>query len=255
MIPDEVAVFGRELARRLDELLEGGLVGAYFVGSVALGGYVAGESDVDIVGVSEHPVPAPAKPLIANAVLESATGCPSRGLEFTLYRRGVAGDLPEGADFEVNANGGPRMPRSVHLVPEAQPSFWYVIDRAIAHRVGVAIVGPPANRVFCDVGRQALLAAMRESMRWHRKHEGATLYSVLNGCRAWRFAEEDALGSKLDGAAWARPRWAHPELIDSAVALRLGRSAKLEAPRVDEFLVHVEEALAGAATERDDRWS
>ncbi len=34
----------------------------------------------------------------------------------------------------------------------------------------------------------------------------------------WRFADEDVLGSKLEGAAWASPRWVHPELIDSAVA-------------------------------------
>jgi hypothetical protein len=33
---------------------------------------------------------------------------------------------------------------------------------------------------------------MKDSMRWHRDHEGATLYSVLDASRAWRFAAEDA---------------------------------------------------------------
>ena len=249
-VPDNVAAFGRELARRLAEALDGGLIGAYFVGSIALGGYVAGESDIDIVGVSEHQVPAEAKLLVAGAVLECTTGCPARGLEFTLYRQEVAAARPKGADFEVNANGGPRMPQSVHLDQDAEPGFWYVLDRATAHRVGIAIVGPPGGQVFADAPRDALLASMKESMRWHRDHEGATLYSVLNASRAWRFAAEDVLGSKLEGAAWTRSRWANPELIDSAVALRYGKSADLQASQVDEFLEYVEGVLSSALDQR-----
>ncbi|HTW07439.1 MAG TPA: aminoglycoside adenylyltransferase domain-containing protein [Acidimicrobiales bacterium] len=246
MAPPDVAAFGRELAERLAEALDGGLVGAYFVGSVALGGYIAGESDVDIVAVSEHQLPPEVKPLVADAVLEAAAACPTQGLEFTLYRQAVAGAPPRGADFELNANGGPRMPRSVHLDHHAEPGFWYIIDRAIAHRVGTTIVGPPAGQLFADIPRDVLLDAMKDSVRWHRDHEGATLYSVLNACRAWRFAAEDALWSKLEGAAWARPLWAHPELIDSAVALRHGTSANLQISQVDEFLEHVEGLISSA---------
>ncbi len=250
MVPADVASFGRELARRLVEALDGGLVGAYFVGSIALGGYVANESDVDIVGVSEHQILAESKLRVADAVLECTTECPARGLEFTLYRQEVAGAPPERADFEVNANGGPRMPRSVHLDPDAEPGFWYVLDRAIAHRAGIPIVGPPGRQVFADVPRNALLAAMKDSMRWHRDNEGATLHSVLNASRAWRFAVEDALGSKLEGAAWARSRWPNAELIDSAVALRQGKRADLRAPQVDELLEYVEGVISNALRER-----
>lgn len=250
MVPADVASFGRELARRLTEALDGGLVGAYFVGSAALGGYVANESDVDIVGVSEHQVQPEAKLLVAEAVVECAASCPTRGLEFTLYRQQVAGAPPRGADFEVNANGGPRMARSVHLDHDVEPGFWYVLDRAVAHRAGIAIVGPPGCQVFADVPRGALLAAMKDSIRWHRDNEGATLYSVLNASRAWRFAADDALGSKLEGAAWARSRWPNPELIDSAVALRHGKSADLQASQVDELLEHVEGVLSNALQER-----
>lgn len=117
MVRGDVAAFGRELAWRFAEALDGGLIGAYFVGSVALGGYVAGESDVDIVSVSEHQLPVGVKPRIADAVLESAAACPTRGLEFTLYRRDVGGAPPRRADFEVDlvgwafgSRGGPRPP-------------------------------------------------------------------------------------------------------------------------------------------------
>ena len=83
-------------------------------------------------------------------------------------------------------------------------------------------------------------------MRWHRRHERATLYSVLNASRAWRYAAEGVLGSKLDGAAWARERWHRPDLIDAAVELRHGRRGHLEESEVDEFLDHVESALVNS---------
>jgi hypothetical protein len=100
--------------------------------------------------------------------------------------------------------------------------------------------------VFADFPRRVLLEVMAESMRWHREHEKATLYSVLNASRAWRFAVEDVLGSKLEGAQWARPRWHAPSLIDAAVDLRHGRPAQLDAGEVDRFLDYVEQVLVRA---------
>lgn len=63
-------------------------------------------------------------------------------------------------------------------------------------------------------------------MRWHRANEGATLYSVLNAWRAWRYALDDVLGSKLDGAAWTSMRWPDTEVIAAAVDLRHGRARR-----------------------------
>jgi len=107
--------------------------------------------------------------------------------------------------------------------------------------------------VFADVPRPVLLRMMHASMRWHREHEGATLYSVLNGCRAWRFAADDVLGSKLAGAEWTRPRWPVPDLVDAAVDLRHGRqpARPLDPGEVDRFLAHVEHALAAARDGED----
>lgn len=212
------------------------LVGVWYVGSVALGGYVTGKSDVDIVAVSEGALTEVQKQRVASAIVEVSPACPARGLEFTLYRREIAGSPPRGAGFEVNANGGPQMPTAVHLDPATESGFWYVLDRAIAHRSGVVISGPSPAEVFADVPRDSLLGAMHESMSWHREHEGATLYSVLNACRAWRFVEEGVLGSKLDGATWVRRRWPDPGVIDAAVALRRGGDAALEDSAVDDLL-------------------
>jgi hypothetical protein len=242
-----VVEFGQAVARALDETLGANLVGAWYVGSVALGGYAPGESDVDIAAVCEVALTDRQKEQVAAAIVEVSRACPARGLELTLYRREVARSLPDGADFEVNANGGPRMPTAIHLDSATESGFWYVLDRAIAHRAGVVISGPPPAEVFADVPRPMLLDAMYASMAWHREHEKATLYSVLNACRAWRFAAEDVLGSKLDGAEWARRRWPDTDTIDAAVALRRGQgAAALDAAAVDRLLAAVTTRLSQA---------
>lgn len=244
--PEDAVAFGHELAAILASTLAGELVGAYFVGSIALGGYVRGESDIDILAVCRHQVREKMKKALADRLLAATIDCPARGLEFTLYRAEVASSSPIDADFELNVNGGPRMARQVRLSSHDQPRFWYVLDRAIAHRHGIAICGPPSAELFPRTSRQRLLEVMGESMRWHREHEKATLYSVLNATRAWRFAVEDVLSSKLDGARWARGRWGTPSLVDVAVDLRHGRPGRLDAAEVDRFLAHVEGVIAEA---------
>jgi Domain of unknown function (DUF4111) len=243
VVPDEVAAFGKAVVASLRDVLGDDLVGSWFVGSIALGGYVAGESDIDVLAVSQHALPDPVKRSVADAVIATTASCPARGLELTLYRHEVATSAPVDADFEVNVNGGPRMERAVQLDARDEPGFWYVLDRAIAHRSGVTITGPPAAEVFPDVPRAALLLAMTASMRWHREHEKATLYSVLNASRSWRYAVDDVLGSKLEGAAWARERWPDASVIDAAVELRHGRPAVLDGQEVDALLAHVEATL------------
>jgi hypothetical protein len=244
----EVARFGDQVTEVLAGILGSDLVGVYFVGSVALGGYVPGQSDVDIAAVAQCPLTEAQKHRVASAIVEVSGLCPTRGVEFTLYRREIASSLPKGADFEVNANGGPRMPTAVHMDATTEPGFWYVLDRAIAHRSGVVITGPPPRAVFAAVPRRILFEAMHQSIVWHRAHEKATLYSVLNACREWRFVEEDVIGSKLEGAAWARARWPDTEVIDAAVALRRGEAnATLEVSSVDALLSMVATRLREAA--------
>ena len=247
MLPRDVASYGRRVSERLYGVLRDDLIGVYFVGSIALGGYVAGESDIDIAAVTERGLDDEKKRMAAGAVLETTTSCPARGLEFSLYRREVVRSPTRDAAFEVNVNGGPRMDSLTRLDPGGQPGFWYVIDRAIAHRCGQPILGPPPAELFAEVPRPVLLQAMTDSVRWHRRHEKATLYSVLNAARAWRYAAEGVLGSKLEGATWAAERWSEPALIEAAVDLRHGRPAPLDAAAVERLLGHVERELVQAS--------
>src|SRR5437016_1613477 len=79
MVPDDVAAFGCDVSNRLETLLGNGFVGAYFVGSIALGGYVAGESDVEMIAVGERPIRAELKHEIAEVLLDATRHCPRPG--------------------------------------------------------------------------------------------------------------------------------------------------------------------------------
>lgn len=135
-------------------MLEDELVGAYFVGSTALGGYVIGESDIDVAAVCRHQMGEATKKALAERLVEATITCPARGLEFTLYRAEITSTSPQGADFELNVSGGPRMARLVRLSSIDQPRFWYVLDRAVAQRHGIAISGPPSDAAFAPIPRQ-----------------------------------------------------------------------------------------------------
>jgi predicted nucleotidyltransferase len=54
VLTPEVAVFGDQAAEAVARTLGTDLVGMYFVGSVALGGYVRGESDIDMAAVERR---------------------------------------------------------------------------------------------------------------------------------------------------------------------------------------------------------
>lgn len=231
MSTTEVTGFGERVADVLANALDTELIGAYFVGSVALGGYTSGVSDLDIAAVCESPLSEAQKRRSASAVLEASGGCPAHGLELVVYRADVVGS-PDGSGFELNVNAGPRMPTLVQLTASDQPGFWFVIDRAVAHRSGATIIGLPASSVFAEVPRRTVLEAMQASMTWHRDHEEASPNAVLNACRAWRYAEDDVLGSRVAGAAWARDRWPDTDVIDTALALRGGAHGQMDASAV-----------------------
>ena len=246
--PDDAAAFADEVAGILASILADEFVGAYFVGSIALGGYVAGESDIDIVAVCRRPVDDDVRQAVVEQLLGATPHCPARGLEFTLYRVEVASSLPEQADFEVNVNGGPGMPRSVHLSPDGQPRFWYVLDRAVAHRSGIVISGPPPescsprSRGDCSWRCWASRCDGTERTRRHPSTRCSTPAGP-GGSPPTTFSVPSSRAPNGPGDAGLPP-----SLIDAAVELRHGRPAHLDEGEVDRFLDHVERALAGAVS-------
>jgi streptomycin 3"-adenylyltransferase len=220
-----------ELRRLLGERF----VGAYLHGSVAMGSYEPGRSDVDVLGVCRESLGRSERMALADA-LSAVTRTSPEGLEFSLLTEEAARSASSAPPFEVHVSthddaivdGGDR---------PGDPDL--IVHFAVVRARGYALAGPDPKALFREPDRKQVLGAFLDDLRWARA-EGAAIweghpmpelaamaYRVLNAARTWRYVETGELGSKVEGAAWARE---HDEderdiaLVDAALAYQHGGS-------------------------------
>jgi hypothetical protein len=248
-LPEAVRAYAIAVAERLHGLLDSDLVGVYLVGSAALGGFAEGRSDIDIQGVCALPLAQRRKEEIVDALAHPALVCPARGCECVVYQRAVVAEANAHAAYEINLNSGPHMALHVSYDPSEDPAFWFVLDRAILRDQGVRLLGPEPRELVAPIPYAWIQEALLTALRWHVDNDlrvGAD--SVLNACRAWRFAEERRWSSKVDAAAWARERVDANSIITEALMVRAGgRAQPLEAKRVRSFLEEVAKRIASSS--------
>jgi hypothetical protein len=192
-----------ELTRRLRGVLGDDLLGVYAGGSYALGAYEPGRSDIDVTAVAAGALTAATRGAIVERLRHEALPCPARGLELVVYPLATAHSGGGEPGFELNLNTGAEMGFRVDEEPGEIEGFWFAIDRAILREHGVALSGPAAADLFAPIPRATLLLLLQESIRWHRDSDvplGSD--TVLNTCRALRFATEGTWSSKREAGVW-----------------------------------------------------
>ena len=183
----------RELAPYLDRLvavLEAGapIDAAYLVGSAAIGEYEHGRSDVDVVAVTSRSLTLDERYALAAAVDQIPV--PARKLELVVY--------PRGSDrWELNLNTG----GLVGLHPDAEPSFWFVLDRAIAEQHATPLVGPPWGELFAPEPPEAIEAALAEVAAFDGWDDPVG-DAELAAARAHVWRETGRWVSKREAAEW-----------------------------------------------------
>ncbi|MDQ4094666.1 MAG: DUF4111 domain-containing protein, partial [Actinomycetota bacterium] len=238
------------LSARLGAIFGPRRTGVYVIGSLALGGFVEGRSDIDVMAIVKEAPGREEKTLVVEALSHPHLECPSRGLEFVLYEEEAVRVPNPGAAFEINLNTGPAMTFACSFDPATEPAHWFVLDRAIARSNGITVVGPPAREIVAALPRKWLLQALLASLEWHVAHEASEANTVLNAARAWRFAAEDAWSSKVDAAAWAGTKDVDPGPLKAALAARAGhRSAALDPTATGVFVARVKDEITAALGE------
>ena len=235
------------VAAGLTRVLGPALVGLYLHGSAAMGGWSPERSDVDLLGVVARPLDRRSKREISARLNHPSLVCPApAGLELSLVTVAVAADPPRRPPFELHVNTGPSA--QTHLGGPAAADPDLLLHFAVCRRAGVAVAGPDPLQVFAEPPRAWLLERAAAELRWAVRH-GNFAYRVLNACRAWRYLEDDVLGSKVDGGRWARLRLVDTEdpgagaLVDAAVAAQLDLAPMPAAPAdlaaADRFVASV----------------
>ena len=184
-VPPAVERFADEVVAVLSDF---GLVAAYLVGSVALGGYEERRSDIDVYAVVEHELDAAAKDDVHARV--AALDPPARRLELVVYSRGEAAS-PE-PRFELNFGD-----------PDASP-HWFVLDRAIAERRAVRLVGPLWGDLFAPVAREHVLDALVQALEWYERNDPVA--AAVTAARAFAWLETGEWLAKPQAGAWLAAR-------------------------------------------------
>lgn len=231
----------------LDERLGAGLVGAYLHGSAVLGGWREDRSDVDILAVCAAPVAEPgALDGLAGALSVRSLPCPApRGLEFGLVTAESAASPSAEPAFELDlttsaAGDTPTLGRG-------RGHADYAMHIAVCRRHGRALAGPPPEEVFGEVPAHLLDATFAGELSWAAAN-APPAYQVLNACRAWRFAAERELCSKVAGGEWALGRGADDAAITAALEhQRGGPETPVDPASIAALIARVTAELGGAA--------
>jgi predicted nucleotidyltransferase len=233
-VPEAQRAYLVSLADALKELLADQLVGVYVHGSIALGGFHPKTSDIDVLGICTQSLSSDAKALVASSLLGLAA--PARGLEFSLLTGKAAQKPVRKVPFELHVALEPE----VHVVDGAthEGDEDLVLAIEICRRAGIALYGPPPEETFAPIPEEWLLDMCDRELAWIQDHLSRTPAesAVLQACRAWRYAEERVLSSKVESGRWALGRGVpEGEIIEAALARKLG---------VDVAEVDQESALA-----------
>ena len=193
------AAYVHAVARRLRVALGDRLIGAWVVGSAALGDFDPRRSDLDVQAIADVRPPRRELEALAARLSHAALPCPARGLELVVYPLATAQAGTGAPGFELNLNTGAAMVFRVDEQPGEIEGFWFAIDRSILREHGIPLHGPPAAEVFAPIPRATLDGLVAESMRWHRESATPTSADVLlNTARSQHFLDTGHWISKPD---------------------------------------------------------
>jgi streptomycin 3"-adenylyltransferase len=260
--PSDVEQYLDRVVSALRDDLGPDLIGVYLHGSLAMGAFTPGRSDIDMLAVCAAPL-----------TPERSTGL-GKALD-AIPRPASGGDLEFSLTTEAAVRAASAAPAfELHVSTHDEPTVVDGHDRpgdedlvthfAMARARGRSLFGPDPVEMFPEPDRALLISSMRGDIEWARSSSAAgweghdqpqaasMAYQVLNGARCLRFLETGDLGSKAEGAEWLERRDPDPDvhgLLEAALVYQRGGTPDVpDAHTLDAFTERVEKALrlAGA---------
>jgi predicted nucleotidyltransferase len=234
--------FVRRLDAALCDVLDG-VVATYVHGSVALGGFVTGRSDVDVLVIAEDVAVADEELSSAAAALHAlAGGAPGRGLELSVVAARHAREPGPPWPFLLHVTTGEHETKTVLGIRHAgDPDL--LMHYVVCRSAGIAVRGPAPTELIGEVPRADVLDHLEDELTW-ALHHAPEAYAVLNACRALAYLETETIMSKIDGARYALDREGTRDLIVGAIEMQQGSVAEHPpTPAAHEFVAEVQGLL------------
>lgn len=213
----------------LHEALPGFLEGLYLQGSLALGAFTPGLSDVDFVAVTSRRAAANDVAVLEVVHREVMRRFPTPLLEGSYLQWADLGRLQDAMPPHPHIHNGMLHISGYHDISHVT---WWIVK----HR-GIVLLGPPVEQLGLAVDLSALLAEMRQNMNtyWRRfttypprmawlLTDYGIQWAVLGVLRQYYTLREHAITSKVEagryGLSTLPDRW--HALIDEALRIREG---------------------------------
>jgi Domain of unknown function (DUF4111) len=211
--PHEVMSYAAELAAALGKLDGSPLVAAYLHGSGALGGWIPGRSDVDILFVAADDTTPATTAEMAQVIQAAGAHCPGREVETSVVTAAAARDPAPPWPYLVHVVAGPAGTIRVAQPDAASPGDRdLLIQYAVCRAAGRTVLGPPARELIGPVERAAILDYLAENLAWGLEHAPEP-YAVLNACRARVYLSDDDIVSKVAAGEAALRRGTGPPAV------------------------------------------
>jgi streptomycin 3"-adenylyltransferase len=241
------------LVDELTTTLGGNLVGTYAHGSLATGCFNPRWSDIDILGVTEEPLDADEKRLVAASFLRYSF--PPRGMEARFVPEGNlrAWEYPTPFSFYFSEQLRRKYEAALpdHSSPtwskDAGTSYSMAAHVLVLRQRGIRLSGKPILDVFPAIPEKDYLA----SILWDFESKKARLpipavSGVLNACRVYSYLREHRFDSKEEAAVWAMPLLPDGERKLVARVLEVYRGdrslgERFEAAEVAQFFAAMQE--------------
>jgi len=211
------------LAAACEQLLGDLVVAVILHGSLALGGFTPGTSDVDVLVVVERSLSDGDLAAVQEAVVRLGADA-ACGIDFRVVTREVASVPAHAPAMEqyvgLHAGGSEiqtRVPGERDLVAE------FSMVRAF----GRSLIGPEPRLVVGSVPDEWVTAYGDEILaRWQGLTDDAenAELMVLTSCRIWRFAKEGVYCPKAEAGRWALARDPSLAAVEAALRQRAGEA-------------------------------
>lgn len=219
----------RLLLREVRGILGPEFVGMYCYGSLSLGDFAPGSSDIDFLVVTEGELPG--ETLHALDAMHARIA--ASGLQWAEKLEGSY--IPRAAlrRYDPANNRHPTIGADWPFSIRPHGCHW-IIERSIVREYGVVVGGPPPRTLIDPVSPDDLRAAVRQALDdfWRMPRDGPEpewlrtrdyqAFAILTMCRALYTLAHGTVVSKPAAAVWARrtltPPW--PALIAQALVWR-----------------------------------
>ncbi len=207
MSDEDALRFAERLARSCSQALGKGVAGTILHGSLTLGDYIPGRSDVDLLVVVEDPLTDARIRAVASAVAGQQPPPPGR-VDLRAVTRSVAAAPTPAPWMELYVELDSRLETGMQ-VEAHRPERDLVVELSACRAHGRSLLGADPSALIGEVPPEWVVGVGEHQLAVWQKRPFDSRHAeliVLTTCRIWRFAEEHRHCSKSEAGEWALGR-------------------------------------------------